>query len=71
MKDNSTVVTIHMVSSLNGLVSSVDDQLHEWMKSKYIYMISDESLQILTSPASSIVSTVISSERTPIGLLKN
>jgi len=37
MKDNSTVVTIHMVSSLNGLVSSVDDQLHEWMKSKYIY----------------------------------
>ncbi len=70
MKDNSTVVTIHMVSSLNGLESSVDDQLHEWMKSS-VYMISDESLQVLTSPASSIVSTVISSERTPIGLLKN
>ena len=44
MKDNSTVVTIHMVSSLNGLVSSVDDQLHEWMKSKYIY---DHSLKVL------------------------
>jgi len=45
MKNASTIVTVHMVSSVNGFVTSGDDSQLDWMKSIYAYAAGKELTQ--------------------------